>query len=160
MQAVAGNWILSVIASARTGSNFSATSGIDLDLNGIAGDRSNQILPDAYCAHKSKDCWLNTSAFATAAATGVRSNMGPNGLVGPGFFGMDLALTKGFRWKERQRIDLRAEAFNIQNRVNFTTFSATNPSAPTTGGQNGSAFGKLLYDVSPRIMQFAIKYMF
>jgi len=57
-------------------------------------------------------------------------------------------------------VDLRAEAFNIQNRTNFVGSSATNPSAVSIGSQNGTGFGKLLYDVSPRILQFAVKYVF
>jgi hypothetical protein len=160
VQAVAGDWQLSVIASARSGINFTATSGIDLDLNGVGGDRSNQILPNVYCVQKTINCWLNGAAFAPAVANGVRSNMGPNNLVGPDYFDVDLGLTRSFRITERQRVTIRAEAFNIQNRANYLTSSPTNPSAPATGGQNGTSFGKILYDVSPRIMQFAVKYAF
>jgi hypothetical protein len=160
MNAVAGGWQLSVISSARSGIDFSATSGIDLDLNGVAGDRSNQILPNVYCAQKTINCWLNASAFAPAVANGVRSNMGAYTLVGPGYFDIDLGLTRSIPIGERRRVDLRAEAFNIQNRVNFLTNSTTNPSAISTGQQNGTAFGKILYDASPRIMQFALKYVF
>ena len=86
--------------------------------------------------------------------------MGPNNLVGPAYFDVDLGLTRSIRIKERQRVDLRAEAFNIQNRANFLANSPTNVAAPAAGSQNGSSFGKILYDVSPRIMQFAIKYVF
>jgi hypothetical protein len=157
---VAGDWQLSVIASARSGINFSAASGIDLDLNGVGGDRANQKLANVYCEHWSRDCWLNKDAFAPAVANGVRSNMGPYTLVGPNFFAMDVALSKRFRVTERQAVELRGEAFNIQNRVNYLTHSPTNVSAPNAGSQNGTSFGKLLYDVSPRIMQFAIKYAF
>jgi len=57
-------------------------------------------------------------------------------------------------------VDFRVEAFNVANRTNFLTNSPNNPSAVSTGQQNGTAFGKLLYDVGPRIMQFAIKYAF
>jgi hypothetical protein len=160
VQAVAGDWQLSVITSARSGINFTATSGIDLDLNGVGGDRAVQIRKDVFCPNRGKDCWIDPTAFAPAVANGVRSNMGPYTLVGPGFFGVDLALSKGIKISERHRLDLRAEAFNIQNRVNFLTHSPSNPSAPNAGAQNGTAFGKLLYDVSPRIMQFAIKYAF
>src|SRR5215471_14093454 len=116
--------------------------------------------PDPYCAQKTINCWLNGSAFAPAVANGVRSNMGPNNLVGPGYFDVDLGLTRSFPITERQRFTIRAEVFNIQNKVNFLTSSPTNPSAPSTGGQNGTSFGKILYDVAPRIMQFAVKYTF
>src|SRR5207302_10548145 len=112
------------------------------ELNGVGGDRGNQILPDVYCANKNLNCWLNGAAFAPAVANGVRSNMGPGTLVGPGYFDVDLGLTRSIRIKERQRVDLRAEAFNVQNRVNFTGTSSTNPSAVSIGSQNGTSFGK------------------
>jgi hypothetical protein len=161
VRAVAGDWQVSVISSVHSGLPFSATTGIDNDLNGVAGDRSNQLLPDVYCAKKSIDCWLNGAAFGSnSIANGVRSNMSPYTLRGPNYFGIDLGLTKSVRIRERQRVELRAEAFNIQNRANFLTNSPNNPAAPSTGGQNGSSFGKILYDASPRIMQFAVKYVF
>jgi len=86
--------------------------------------------------------------------------MSPYTLVGPGYLNIDVALTKTIRVGERQRVDLRVEAFNVPNRTNFLTNSPNNPSAVSTGQQNGAAFGKILYDVGPRIMQFAIKYAF
>jgi hypothetical protein len=74
---------------------------------------------------------------------------------------MDLALTRRFSVREHQFVEIRFEAFNIENRVNFL-----NPSNPgLVGNASGSAlnssnFGKILSDVGPRIMQFAIKYTF
>ena len=67
------------------------------------------------------------------------------------YFGVDLGLTRSIRIRERQRVELRAEAFNIQNRVNFN-----NPS----GSFTSSSFGKITTDRAPRIMQFAMKYYF
>ena len=160
MRGVAGGWQLAVIGSAHSGVDFNATSGIDTDLNGVGGDRATQILQNPYCEHKTINCWLNAAAFATPVANGVRSNMSPYTLVGPGYLNVDVALTKTIRVGERQRVDLRVEAFNVPNRTNFLTNSPNNPSAVSTGQQNGAAFGKILYDVGPRIMQFAIKYAF
>jgi len=48
-------------------------------------------------------------------------------------------------------VELRVEAFNIQNRVNFL-----NP----TGATNSTNFGKIQTDIAPRILQLAVKYMF
>ena len=77
--------------------------------------------------------------------------MGNNAFIGPGYFDVDMALSRAFRVRERQRIEIRAEAFNVQNRVNFN-----NP----TGTVSSALFGKIQTDKAPRIMQFAIKYMF
>jgi Carboxypeptidase regulatory-like domain/TonB dependent receptor len=160
LRTVASNWQLAIIGSVHSGIPFSATSGIDTDLNGVGGDRATQILANPYCEHKTINCWLNGAAFATPVANGIPSNMKPFTLVGPAFFNMDLALTRSIRLGERQRVDLRAEAFNFANHANFLTNSPNNPSAVSTGQQNGAAFGKILYDVGPRIMQFAVKYAF
>jgi len=84
-----------------------------------------------------------------------------NNLVGPGYFDLDLSLSRRFSVREKQYVEIRAESFNIENRVNFL-----NPSNPgLVGNASGSAlnssnFGKILSDVSPRIMQFAVKYVF
>ncbi len=98
-------------------------------------------------------CFLNAAAFATPAVTptGAFGNLAYDNLVGPGYFDVDIALSRQFRIKERQRLEIRGESFNIQNRVNFL-----NP----TAALNSSTFGKILTDVSPRIMQFAVKYAF
>ena len=125
------------------------------------------MLPDSYCANRSYTCWLNRNAFSgpavpsAAAPTPYFGNIGVNSLVGPGYFDIDLALSRRFSVKEKHYVEVRAESFNIENRVNFL-----NPSNPgLVGGASGSAlnssnFGKILSDVSPRIMQFAVKYAF
>ena len=160
MQLIAGDWQLAPIVGFRTGSFFGITSGVDSALNGIGGQRPNQLLQDPYCANRGYTCWLNAKAFGVPG-NGTFANMGVNNLAGPNYFSIDLALSRRFIVKERQNIEIRAEAFNLQNRVNFL-----NPSNPgLVGNASGSAlnssnFGKILSDVGPRIMQFAIKYAF
>jgi len=78
--------------------------------------------------------------------------MGNNSVIGPGYFDVDLGLSRSFRAVEKQRIEIRGEAFNVQNDVNFSN--------PTAALNNTTSFGKILSDVSPRIMQCAIKYVF
>jgi hypothetical protein len=157
---IAGDWQLAPIVGLRTGSFFTITSGVDSALNGIGAQRPNQLLGDSYCVNRGYACWLNGRAFG-APAGGTFGNLAMNNLVGPGYFNMDLALSRRFPVKEKQYLEIRAEAFNIENRVNFL-----NPSNPgLVGNASGSAlnssnFGKILSDVGPRIMQFAIKYTF
>lgn len=160
LQWIAGDWQVAPIVGFHTGSYFNITSGVDSALNGVGGQRPNQILADAYCPNRSYACWLNGKAFGRPP-DGTFGTLGINNLAGPNYFDTDIALTRRFPVKERQAIEIRAEAFNIQNRVNFL-----NPSSPgLVGNASGSAlnssnFGKILSDVSPRIMQFAIKYFF
>ena len=101
--------------------------------------------------------WFNAAAFQDAA-TGTFGNTPRNFLRGPGFFNLDSSLIKSFPihhgpFKETQKIDFRAEAFNVFNHPNFIMGNsatwAFNPLYP----QITSAY-------SPRIMQFALKYIF
>jgi hypothetical protein len=80
-------------------------------------------------------------------------------VIGPGFFQVDVSVTRKFKLFEKHTLEFRAEAFNIQNRVNFS-----NP----TSALNSGNFGKITSDVTavgsasgdPRIIQLAMKYAF
>jgi hypothetical protein len=146
---VAGNWQLSPIFAAHTGTSFTVTTGVDNALTGIGGQRPN-LVGNPSCGTQTIGCYMRLAAFASPAA-GTLGNLGYDNLVGPGYFDVDLALSRRFAIRERQHIEIRAEAFNIQNKVNFLNPTAT---------MNSSNFGKIQTDVSPRITQFAVKYVF
>jgi hypothetical protein len=75
----------------------------------------------------------------------------PRTAVGPKQWSFDLALSRAFQFKESQRIEFRAEAYNVTN-----SFRPLNPSA----SQNNAFFGQLRQSRDQRIMQFALKYVF
>jgi hypothetical protein len=147
---IAGNWQLSPIFAAHSGTFFTVTTGTDNALSGIGGQRPNLAAANPYCATQTINCWMNLSAFSSPA-TGTLGNLAYDSLRGPGYFDVDIALSRRFRVREHQNLEIRAEAFNIQNKVNFL-----NP----TAAMNSSNFGRIQTDVSPRIMQFAVKYAF
>jgi hypothetical protein len=147
---IAGGWQLSPIFGAHSGSYFAATTGVDNALNGIGGQRPNLTGSNGYCATQTITCWLNFGSFGSPLA-GTLGNLGNNSLEGPGYFDVDVALSRRFAIREHQSLEIRGEAFNIQNRANFL-----NP----TAALNSSNFGKILTDVSPRILQFAMKFAF
>jgi hypothetical protein len=69
------------------------------------------------------------------------------------FFNTDITLAKTFKLpKEGQRVQLRAEAFNAFNNVNFTNPSLTLISPLT--------FGEFQGTTAPRVMQFALRFEF
>jgi hypothetical protein len=72
-------------------------------------------------------------------------------LAAPGYFDIDAAVSRYFNITERHRVELRFEFFNALNRPNF--------SAPDNTVTDAT-FGEILSDVSPRILQFALKYTF
>ena len=80
--------------------------------------------------------------------------MSPFNIQGPSFWGLDMSLLRVFQVTEGKRIEFRAEAYNLTN-----SFRAGDlPSAFST--LNSSTFGQIRTAQDPRIMQFALKYVF
>ncbi|MEJ7606657.1 MAG: TonB-dependent receptor [Bryobacteraceae bacterium] len=101
---------------------------------------------------------LNRAAF-TAPPVGRVGNLGRNVLRGPSAVNFDFSLFKTFPITERQRVEFRAETFNIFNTPQFG-----NPGGNITAAAN---FGRSLGTISTssgfgtnRQMQFALRYMF
>ncbi|HEX5226327.1 MAG TPA: carboxypeptidase regulatory-like domain-containing protein [Bryobacteraceae bacterium] len=160
VQWFAGDWQLSPIVGIHSGSYFGVTTGVDNALTGIGAQRPNQILSNAYCANKSINCWMNAKAFASPAP-GTLGDLGVSNLEGPGYFDVDLSLSRQFRIKEKQSFEIRAETFNIENRANFLNPGTVGiAGGAANSALNSSTFGKIQADVAPRIMQFAVKYNF
>ena len=81
----------------------------------------------------------------------LQGNLGYAAVYGPGRWQFDVALSRNFRFKESQKVEFRAEAFNLTN-----SFRKDNP----TTDFNSATFGQVTTALDPRIMQFALKYFF
>ena len=161
VQKLAGDWKLSPILSIRTGTFMTVTTSTDVALNGIGNQRLNQVLANVY-GDKTVGNYLNPAAFAVPAP-GTIGNMGGASIQGPGWWTINVALSRSVRVGESKRVEFRAEAFNLTNSVrlpNPTTNFSTNTFGqivnPGTGG-----FSSTVSSVSdPRLVQFALKYVF
>jgi hypothetical protein len=169
LRALASDWQASAIISAKSAQFFTVTTGVDNALTGQANQRPN-LVPGASPYAASAGCtpapcvqWAASGAFS-APATGTYGNLGAFNLAGPRVFQLDMALVRAFRLREKQSLQVRAEAFNILNRVNLSTPVAT---------LNSSNFGQITSDISgpqagglvassgdPRIVQLALKFLF
>jgi hypothetical protein len=132
---------------------MSILSGLDQALRGAANNqRVDQILPNVYQDRSGKlgSQLLNKAAFAHPAL-GTIGNMGTLAVSGFGTWTLNAALSRTFRTTENQQLEFRAEAFNLPN--------AVIPSNPNTS-YNSVTFGKVTSVTDPRIMQFALKYVF
>ncbi len=104
------------------------------------------------------ESWLNPAAFA-APAVGSYGNLGTDAVRAPGFWEWDQALTREFAVHEKQRLEVRVEAYNITNSVH--------PGSPGVS-LGSSTFGIISSDYTPdsgttapaRVLQFAMKYVF
>ena len=136
-------------------------------LNGFGAQRANQLSTDIYATNKGTSCpgvttaacisWLNNGTLGQAAAfaqpgLGTYGNLGILNVRGPAFFQFDTALTRQFRIREGQNLELRGEAFNLLNKVRFNNPAATLSTSAT--------FGTIRSAQDPRILQFAMKYTF
>jgi hypothetical protein len=84
-------------------------------------------------------------------AFGTFGNAGRNILEGPGFQNVNLAVIKRLPLAGRTSLQLRAEAFNLLNRVNF---------ALPDNFFGSPTFGQILSAGSPRHIQFGARFMF
>jgi hypothetical protein len=82
---------------------------------------------------------------------GRYGNFGRNVLHGPGLNNFDVGVAKTFRITERQRLQLRSEAFNL---VNHTQFKNPN------GNDASVNFGRVTTTRDPRLIQLTLKYSF
>jgi hypothetical protein len=149
LRALATGWRLSGIYRRSTGSWLTLTAGGDRALTGMSGQRPQQVLGSPYGDRSSLN-YLNPAAFEQPAL-GTLGNMRPGNVEGPGTWQFDMALTRTFQFFEAQKLEFRAEAFNLTN-----SLRRENPIAAI----NNSNFGRIMTARDPRILQFAMKYVF
>ncbi|MEO8595847.1 MAG: TonB-dependent receptor [Candidatus Solibacter sp.] len=161
--AILGGWQISNILSTRTGLPINVTlasTGVDpvtnknytfLSRNGgglrpnRAGEANSGIDPKSDRLH-----FLDGNAFAVQAIN-TPGNAQRNVALGPKNFTLNLSLVKRLSVTERSAVDLRFEAFNAFNTVNFS-----NPN--TSFGS--STFGSITSAGDARQVQLAVRYSF
>jgi hypothetical protein len=78
-------------------------------------------------------------------------NEGRNMVQGPGYVNWDLSAFKNIRLTESKEFQFRGELFNVLNHTNFR-LPVSDIESPT--------FGQIQSDVSPRVIQVALKFLF
>ena len=164
LRALAAGWRLSGIFKRASGDSLTIQSGQDRALTGMNGQRPNQILASPYLDRSGRPNtqYLNPAAFAQPAL-GTLGNMGRSNVVGPGVWQFDLALSRVFNFRENQRLEFRAEAYNIMNHFQPSTVAPLSGGAApvvTTNINTTNTFGQIRTAGDPRILQFALKYIF
>ena len=117
------------------------------------GDRPNVAgNPNKGAPHKVSQ-WVSPTAFQRldpVADAGKFGNEGRNSVDGPAYGSLDASLDKSFAFKEKTKIQFRAEAFNVTNHVNLI---------PPVFDMNSPAFGQITEAQAPRVLQFALKFV-
>jgi hypothetical protein len=137
--------------SARSGGSLNIITGIDNAFTGLAAQRPNKVSDDFYASEQTLTNYFNRNAFAQPAP-GTLGDLTRNAVVGPGYWNVDLALSRLVSLSATQRVELRLESFNLLN-----TFNWGDPLV----NLNAGTFGRITTQAgAPRIMQFGIKYDF
>jgi hypothetical protein len=149
--ALANDWTASAFVTLQSGvpvavtqtTNFNAFAGFGVQRPNLVGD------PELPSDQRTEAHWFNTSAFTIAPQFTI-GTASRNPVRGPAYRDVDLAFIRRVPVMN-QSIEVRAEVFNLFNTVYFGA------PAVVAGAAN---FGTIISALDPRVMQFAVKYIF
>ena len=160
---VAGNWAISGIISAQSGTPFTVVDSANPSHNGTGStsDRTNLVSGcdinrsggDSVSQFFNTACFQPFLPFSDPSSTGQFGTAGRNILTGPDLFNADFAVYKDIPINETMRFQFRAEFFNIFNHANFA-IPDNDIQSPT--------FGRILNTLrsNERQIQFGLKFYF
>ncbi len=136
--AVVNGWQLSGVTLASTGAPFtpgftvSGASSANITGNVTASNNTQENARvamvagcDPYTHSSDPFNRLNAACFRAPSPGSLGLESGINSLYGPGLINFDASVQKEFAVKERMRIQLRVDAFNVFNHPNFNGINST-----------------------------------
>jgi outer membrane receptor protein involved in Fe transport len=157
---LASRWRASGIVTIQSGSRIDVITGRDNALNGQRNQRVNKVSDDFYASQRTTTQYFNPAAFSQPAP-GTFGNLMRNALTGPGYWNVDLAISRQIGLLANRALELRLETFNL-----FNTFNWGIPGTELTAGGwqanfNAGTFGRVTTQAgAPRIIQLGMKYVF
>lgn len=156
-----GGWQLSGVNTMTPGEavTFTYSPGSTFQVSSITNDFSgaNNYRPNVTCdpyadaASKANLVWFN--AACVSVPTSPSQPFGDakrNSVRGPNFRQFDAALIKQVTLPRHSRLELRLEAFNLFNRVNY---------GPPNGNRSSAAFGTITSTYEARQLQLGAKFV-
>jgi len=141
---ILNGWALNGILTLQSGRPFTVyMPNLDQRPDAVAG-------VDPVPANQGPDNWINPAAYAAPA--GAFGTLGRNTQRGPGLQLVDISAVKGFDAGENNRLEFRAEFFNLFNHPNF------GQPDPEFGSPTFGTIGTTL--TSERQIQFGLRYDF
>src|SRR3984957_9866388 len=159
---VLGNWQLNGIMTAMSGGPFTVFDSNDVSLQGqspettgFSANRPN-LIGNPNSGPRTPQEWFNVGAFQRLQPDPlgrfeVFGDEGRNVVQGPGYVNWDASAFKNIRLTESKELQFRGELFNLLNHTNFR-LPVSDIESPT--------FGQIQSDVSPRVIQVALKFLF
>jgi Carboxypeptidase regulatory-like domain/TonB dependent receptor len=113
-------WQVNSLWSFHTGQPFNITGGFSRPGCDLVGD------PFLGLSHEFSQTaggvkWVNPSAFNCSSPTTFLGNLSRNKFYAPGYGDVDLSVFKNIPITERFKVQLRAEMFNLFNRINLAS---------------------------------------
>lgn len=147
-----GGWQVGGIFTAETGAPINVTQSTTHQSSRPDYVGGNPYAPDAEATLQ----YLDRATFVRVplgmSGAPVRpGNVGRNALRAPGFWNLDLALSKNLQFSERWRLQIRGDLFNSLNHTNFSGVSTE-----ITAGN----FGRFTSTRGPRLMQLNARLTF
>jgi Carboxypeptidase regulatory-like domain len=145
-QALTHGWQLNSGLYFHSGQPFTVLAGTNASGNGENADRADTtgIDPFAGVSHALTNGlvqWFNPAAFTDAPA-GQYGTTRRGQYTNPGFSDVDFSVIKNTKLTERVTLQLRAEMFNLFNRINLAPVG--DPGAGDSGGSINSTIGAYL----------------
>ncbi len=149
--ALGAGWRVNAIATLQSGAPFTVNLGTDrANIGSGPAQRPDAICDPNSTAPHTVAAWFDTSCFALPAAFTFGSAP-RNSVLAPGYANIDLSLGKDVPLRDRARLELRWEIFNLLNRANF---DVPNRIAFTPN------FGRIFSAGPARQMQLGVKVVF
>jgi hypothetical protein len=151
LDAVAGGWSTSFAVTAHTGFPITITDSSRPSLQGTRSPDRPMRLADGSVDNPEITRWLDRSAFASAPR-GQFGDAGVGIVRAPGYWNVDISVSKRFMTFGRQYVLFRGEMFNSLNHPNF---------GPPSADIQSQTFGTITGTVGDaRIVQLVLKYYF
>lgn len=148
---VAGGWSLGFATNAHSGYPVTVVDSANPSLQASRSTERPNRIASGQVPNPTLEQWIDRSAFVTAAL-GTFGNSGIGILRAPGYWNLDLTLSKQVTTVGRQYVLFRCEAFNVLNHPNM---------APPQANIQSTAFGTITTTVgNARIIQLVAKYYF
>ena len=151
LDAVAGGWSLSYAVTAHTGYPITVLDSSNPSLQASRSTERPNRIGSGEVENPTLERWIDRAAFVSAPL-GEFGNSGIGILRAPGYWNLDLSVSKRFATIGRQYLVFRTEMFNALNHPSF---------GPPQANIQSTAFGTITSTVSdPRIIQLVVKYYF
>ena len=151
-RALLDGWQFAGIYTAETGFPLNVTQSTT-----HASSRPDYVGGNAYAADPEATLqFLNPAAFAkvrigAGGAPVHPGTIGRNALRAPGFWNIDMALSKNFRFRERYGLQIRCDMLNAFNHTNFSGIST---------GVDAANFGRFTSTRGARLVQLNARFSF